>query len=573
MQPLQTSKPLNDSVGFAFESNPKLTLKAAEAVQLQRRLSAFVRAAWHVVEGNRPLAWNWHLEALCAYLQALYSDTLQTRKLVINIPPRTSKSTLTTIMLPCWIWTTYPQHQFMFASYSFALSRDHAYKRRAILESQWYRERWGEMGSGIVEMSDDRHNIVEMSNKARGLMFSTSVGGTVTGRGADSLILDDPNDAEQSESEVQRASVLRWVDVTWSTRANNPNTVREILIQQRTHTEDVTGHVLKSNAWTHVKIPMEYNSSRAVHMPLYADPRSRDGELLDATRFPISYIDEQRRRLGPYSFAGQYDQEPYPLGGGIIKRAWIKHWTMSDRQPGHYSLMEGLYHFDPMVGHIRFCTVDPAVAEKAIGEKKLNDPDYTVIAAWGCILTHQGPILYLLDLIRDRMEGPDIIPKLAAVHRHWRFQVIGIETIAFQLALFQQARRYPYNLPVREISTKNDEKVIYRIDKDKVARAMASTPLMADGRFWVPEYAPWLGDYIAELVSFPNAAHDDCVDVTSAAIAIAQKFTRGGGHGMNDERSERVPMDTEAQLVRARRVQDEPSDRLDYFCGAKPPGV
>ena len=110
--------------------------------------------------------------------------------------------------------------------------------------------------------------------------------------------------------------------------------------------------------------------------------------------------------------------------------------------------MDGQYHFDPMQ-HIRFCTVDPAVAEKAIGEKKLNDPDYTVLAAWCAIATPRGPILMLMDLIRDRMEGPDIIPKLAAFHKHWKFQVIGIETIAFQLSLFQQARRHPFNLPVR----------------------------------------------------------------------------------------------------------------------------
>ena len=552
-----------------LKHNRPLLAKATEAALMSRSLADFVREAWPIVEGNRPLEWGWHLDAVIAHLQALADGALPSRKLIINIPPRTSKSTLVTIMLPCWIWTTSPHLQFMFASYSFSLSRDHAYKRRAILESAWYKELWGEKGTGIVTLSDDRQNIVEMSNRARGLMFSTSVGGTVTGRGADWLILDDPNDAASMESEVQRASVLRWLDVTWSTRANNPNTVREICIQQRTHTEDVTGHLLKSIDWTLVKLPMIFNRGATKPMPCAVDPRSTDGELLAPTRFPQAYIDEQRRRLGPYAWAGQFLQEPYPLGGGIIKAAWLKRWKDSDRIAKHIQVMDGLYHFDPFKT-FRFATVDPAVAEKAIGEKKLNDPDYTILAAWCALSTPQGALLCLMDLVRERMEGPDIIPRLAAMHKHWRFAVIGIETVAFQLSLFQQARRHPFSLPVREISTKNDDEVIYRIDKDKVARAMAATPLMAAGRLFIPEYAPWLSDYIAELVSFPNAAHDDCVDATAFACAIADKYTGQHISGLSDDKPE---LTLEERQQRDRRLQDVPRDPMAHFYGNRPPGV
>lgn len=479
----------------------------------------FVKQAWAIVEGGRPLKWNWHLDAICEHLQALHEQRLGKNKLLVNVPPRTSKSTIVTVMFPCWVWTQNPNLSFVFASYAFNLSRDHAYKRRAILESQWYKDRWG----NVVEISGDRNNITELSNTQKGMMYTTSIGGSTTGRGGDYLILDDPNDAEQMESEVQRASTLRWIDVTWSTRMNDPRTYREVLIQQRTHTQDVTGHVLSKGAsdWVHLRIPMEYNPDKPCRTPIWFDPRTTKNDLLDEERFPRAFVDRKKIDLGPYFYAGQYDQEPYPLGGGIIKDAWLKTWKKSDKQPDYMSVLEGQYHFDVWAS-LRFCTVDPAISEDEIGEKKLSDPDYTVIAAWCAIKTHLGAVLCLLDVVRERMEGPDIIPRVDAMHKYWKFSVIGVETVAFQKMLFQTAKRQ--GLPVREISTKNDPEALYRIDKDKMARAMAATPMLSQNRVHLPEYAPWLGAFKAEVIQFPNAAHDDCVDVLAYACAIAEKY-------------------------------------------------
>ena len=481
-------------------------------------LRDFIFSAWPIVEGGRALAWSWHLDALCLHLEALASGELGKRKLLVNIPPRTSKSTVVTIMFPCWLWTRSPWLQFMFASYSFALSRDHAYKRRTILESDWYREAWPELA-----LSGDRNNIMEMGNTSRGLMFTTSVGGSNTGRGGDYLILDDPNDAEQMESEVQRASALRWIDVTWATRANDLKTVREICIQQRTHTSDVTGHLLKTapDDWTLLKLPMQFNPSTRCSTPIWADPRTEKGEILDPDRFPKPHLDALALRLGPYFYAGQYDQEPYPLGGGVFKSAWFsRRWSKSKENPGQ--LQAAGYSFDPFSA-FRFAVVDPAVSEKSIGEKKINDPDFTAIFACAAIQTHEGVYLAVLDAIHERLEGPDIIPRLQALHGFWRFSVIGVESVAFQLSLFQYAQRA--GLPVREISSKNDPEAVYRIDRDKMARAVGSTPYVSRRLVFLPEYAPWLSEFLAEVCAFPNASHDDFVDVLAYAASIAQKFT------------------------------------------------
>ena len=511
----------------------------------------FVKQAWHLIEGERALRWSWHLDAICDHLQALHEDRLGKRKLLVNVPPRTSKSTIVTVMFPCWVWTQNPNLSFYFASYAFNLSRDHAYKRRVILESQWYTERWGDK----VELLGDRNNIAEVGNTARGIMYTASITGTITGKGGDYLILDDPNSAEQMESEVQRASTLRWIDVTWSTRMNDPNNYREIIIQQRTHTQDVTGHVLSKSAdlWIKLIIPMEFDPDKRCTTPIWCDPRTVKNQLLDEERFPRAFIEQKKIDLGPYFYAGQYGQEPYPLGGGIIKGSWLKRWKQSANQPGYISILDGQYHFDPWAAY-RFCTVDPAISDDEIGQKKLGDPDYTVIAAWCAFWTDHRAVLCLLDMHRERMEGPDILPKIQAMDKYWKFSIIGVETVAFQKMIFQQAKRE--GLPVREISTRISEDVIYRIDKDKVARAMGATPFMAAGRFHIPEYAPWIGAFESEVVQFPNSAHDDCVDVLAFAVAIAEKYS---GDSALDIASRR-PND---------RIRDDGINNLEEISGSE----
>lgn len=461
----------------------------------------FVRASWPYVEGSRVLKWNWHMDAVCSHLQALADGTLGNRKVIFNVPPRTSKSTLVTIAFPCWLWTREPWLQFMFASYSFSLSRDHAYKRRAIIESPWYKRHWGDK----IQLSGDRNNIVEIANKARGLMYTTSVGGATVGRGGDYLLLDDPNSADEMESEAQRESNLRFVDASWSTRANDAKTVREVVIQQRTHEEDVTGHLLKQQPgeWLHVKIPMEYRRDSQCVTPIWKDPRTHDGQLIDPERFPPEYIAGQKVRLGSYRYAGQYDQSPAPPEGGMIQRKWFKYYTA---EPDGWLNLGGirLFHQDLP----RFVTVDLATSVK-------TSADYTVIAAWAVYFS-PAPWLLLLDLHRSRMEGPEILPQVRNMMNRWKASPAWIERAGFQLSLIQEARRRGF--PVRELEA----------DRDKIARALQATPLMEAGGFWLPQEAPYLADLEAEMLHFPNGKHDDQLDCVAYAARIAYSMKSEG---------------------------------------------
>lgn len=483
---------------------------ALEGQRLKRSLKAFVKAAWHLVEFNTPFQDSWHIGAICEHLQGVTEG--QIKRLVVNVPPRTGKSSLVSIFWPCWIWARDPSTRFMFASYTEQLAFLMSVRRRDnVLLSEWYQQRWG---SGF-KLSTSLNLKHLFANDKGGHMYSTSTGGSVTGYGGKYLVLDDPHDPKGAISDIKRDTTTEWLKLTWPSRLDPVPGAGEVVIMQRLHELDATGLYLKEGRdAVHLKIPMEYAGTKnpsGFHD--YLDPRSTVGELLIPKLYPRERVDELKKQLGPYGAAGQLQQEPAPMEGGLIKRAWIRHYTIL--KDGFLDV--GDYRIDPW-NCVRFSTVDPAITEKDL--ENPNDPDYTVMAAWAVFASTRGTLLLLLDLIRDRMEGPEIVARLKAFHEHWKFSVIGVETIAFQKLLAQYARRE--GLPIREIGQKED--CIYRIDKDKYSRVLSATPLMGDGRFYAPTYAPWLGDFIGELVVFPNASHDDCADVTAYGVALSEKF-------------------------------------------------
>lgn len=484
------------------------TLKLVSAARKElatRSLSEFIRQAWPNIEPSTPMVHGWYVDAIAEHLEALTRGDL--RKLVINIPPRHSKSTLVSVMWMPWVWISQPESRWMFASYALNLSIRDSVRTRRLLESPWYKDNWGNK----FNLGGDQNTKTEFMNDKQGYRVATSVDAGVTGKGGEYLVIDDPHSVREAESELVREGVLSWYDQVWSTRANDPRTVKQCLIMQRTHEKDLAGHVLSQGGWTHLKLPAEFTGMRCSTSIGWEDPRRELGELLDPVRFPKSEIENLKKILGPYGGSGQLQQEPSPAEGAIIKREWIKHYI----RDGEFIVCDPDVRFRPQ-DYIRFATVDPAISQK-------DEADYFVMAAWCVFPSTRGPYVALLDLLRDRIEGPDVLHHMKEWHKRFRFSIIGVETIGYQLSIFQQANRE--GLPVREISNKID--ALYRIDRDKSARAYGATPLMADARFFVPQHASWLGDYINELVRFPKSEHDDQVDVTSAGVAIGMTFKGG----------------------------------------------
>src|SRR5271166_5830033 len=256
------SMPLQDLKVLALQANRDCEYRAQlrAASQAEEDLSVFFREAWKVLEPGRELIWSWHYDLICEYLALIREGQFKRQfnsalGLIINVPPRTAKSTLITICFPVWCWLKYPERRFLCASYSGDLAVEHSVKRRDLILSAWFQQHFGDR----FAMKSDANLKTAFDNNRTGQMIATSVGGTATGKGGDVLIIDDPVDPEQAASDVERAKANTWIDTTVRTRRNNPASDVMILVMQRLHEADPTGYVMNQHPgkWVHVKVPLE----------------------------------------------------------------------------------------------------------------------------------------------------------------------------------------------------------------------------------------------------------------------------------------------------------------------------
>ena len=266
---------------------------------------------------------------LCEYLALVKQRKVL--RLIVNVPPRTAKSTIATICFPCWTWTSEPGHGFLCSSYSRELSTEHSVARRNLITSSWYQSLWGNR----FKLAADQNLKTQFDNDRRGQMISTSVGGTATGKGGDTLIVDDPLSADQALSDAERKTANEWFDGTLRTRLNDPGTGAIVVIMQRLHELDLTGFLLATEAdqWTHIKIPLEAEGLERWTYPVSGTVHQRQlGDVLQSERFPPAVVARLRSR--GLIYAGQYQQRPAPLEGNIIKRAQVRYYGGVDPGTG-----------------------------------------------------------------------------------------------------------------------------------------------------------------------------------------------------------------------------------------------
>jgi predicted phage terminase large subunit-like protein len=490
----------------------------------ERDLKMFVRAAWPILEPTTPLQWNWHLDLLCAYLTAAARGDC--RRLIINVPPRSMKSLLCTVFYPVWRWCTEPQRRFMFVSYSDELSTDHSLFRRNVLNSEMYRGGWGH----LVKFSKDQNLKTQYENTRRGVMFSTSITGSATGKGCDELIVDDPMNAKRAFSDQEREATNRTFDATFRSRLNNPATGTIIVIMQRLHDSDLTGHLLaqEPEAWKHIKLPAEAEEDERWPSPTSARvyPR-RAGELLWPARFSREVLAGLKIALGSWSYAGQYQQNPAPLEGGIVQRKWIQYYRElpvgDSGRPTQITAVGGC-------ATNGFTTGGPARRDATragrgtwiqswdCSFKDTREADYVVGQVW----LRMNSSYYLVDQVRERMDF-----------------------IRTKQAIQQMTAKYPQATAKLIEDKANGPAVIAALRSEidgiipitptdsKMGRLHAVSPLFEAGNVFLPEataggsQARWVGDFIEELTRFPNAAHDDQVDACTQALMYMRR--QGGG--------------------------------------------
>jgi hypothetical protein len=228
--------------------------RADERAHAEAKLVNFVRQGWHVLEPQTPYVHGWHIDALGEHLEAVSRGWI--RNLLVNVPPRHAKSLLVAVFWPCWTWSTQPWRRWIFASYADSLSIRDSVKCRRLIQSPWYQRNWG----SVFQLTGDQNEKRRFENTSTGFRVASSVGGTILGEGGDFLIGDDPNNVKDRESDVIREGVNQWWDEVMSTRGNNPKTVGKVVVQQRSHENDLSGHLLERGGWEHLCLPAEYEA-------------------------------------------------------------------------------------------------------------------------------------------------------------------------------------------------------------------------------------------------------------------------------------------------------------------------
>lgn len=412
-------------------------------------------------------------------------------RLLVAMPPRHGKSELVSRFTPAWFLSRWPRRRVALASYEADFARGWGRMARDLLEQ--HGQRLFDVRVRQDTAAADRWEIAAHG----GGMVTAGIGGALTGRGAELAIVDDPiKNREEADSATRRQAVWDWYSQVLSTRLEPGAAV--VIVMTRWHVDDLAGRLLDSadaSRWELVELPALADDGDA----LGREP----GVALWPERYDVPALEEQRRVLGSAAFSALYQQRPVPAEGAIFKRDWIRYYT--PRTEGFD--LGGRFEPDSFVR--RFATVDLAVSTKTTA-------DWTVIAVWGVTT---GKDLLLLDLVRRRLEGPEIVPALRTMYDRWRPASIGIEQVAFQLSIVQAAQRA--GLPV----------VSLHPDRDKVSRAMTAAARMEAGAVYLPKDAAWLEEFERELLTFPASRHDDQVDVFAYAAAQVALGRWTGGNG------------------------------------------
>lgn len=286
---------------------------AIEREYCERRLAHFIHRAWHVLEPATEYRHGLHIDAICEHLEAV--DRGEIRNLLINIPPRFAKSLLVAVLWPAWRWTRQPSTRWLVASYAQQLSVRDSLKMRRLIESPWYQSLWGDR----YALTSDQNAKMRFENDATGYRIATAVGAAATGEGGDVVIVDDPHSAAGASSGAQREATLIWWDETMSTRLNDPRTGAKIIVMQRLHERDLSGHVLEQGGYEHLCLPLEYEPDRHCATSIgWEDWRTEPGELLWPERMGSQERDAKQLELAEYGYAAQFQQRPAPRGGGLF---------------------------------------------------------------------------------------------------------------------------------------------------------------------------------------------------------------------------------------------------------------
>lgn len=470
-------------------------LRSLDKYDSEGSFRSYIELAWHIIEPGRKFIPGWHVDCIAEHLTAVSDGQIQ--RISFNVPPGVGKSVIVDALWPTWEWgpRNLPSTRYVSASYSQDLTIRNNRRARAIIQAPWYQALWGDR----FKLSSDQAAKTRFDNDRTGFKIATSVGGLGVGERGDRFIIDDGNNIKDVESEAVREATNTWFLEIVPTRINDPMKSAFVNIQQRTHTRDLSGIIetLREAGWITVVLPMEFEPDRKcfVEVTGWSDPRTVENELIWPERMPRTVVERDKKTLGEYAVAGQFQQRPAPRGGGMFKRIWWNFYrTLQKGRPFETTDRPAVdlpEQLDWMV-----ISVDAAFKSTDTGSRvgmfaiAGKGALRFILANWTRPMTFGQTCQAIRNLmkeypkcsrilIEDKANGPAIIDTL-------REEFAGI--------------------------------IAVNPEGGKESRASAIQPAVESGNIYLPEGAPWLDSFVTEFAMFPAAEHDDQVDAVSQAL-------------------------------------------------------
>jgi predicted phage terminase large subunit-like protein len=441
---------------------------------LRQDFGLFLRFAFSELGGGRAYQHNWHIDAIEHQLNRVQLG--DNRRLIVTMPPRHLKSVTISTAWVAWMIGSTPSKRFMCVSYGYDLAEKHARDCLRLMDTDWYR-------LAFPNLRLTRRSVLDFETHAGGGRLSTSVGGVITGRGADIIVIDDPMKADDALSEAARDANRDWLYTSLLSRLDDQERSSIILVMQRLHEADLAGELIRSDGWDELRLSALATHDELIPLTRGRYHQRRTGCALHPARQSQAFL-EHKRAQESYIFAAQYQQEPVAPVGAFVTADWF-----------------GIYDTPPRTG-IVVQSWDTAVKK-------------TVRSDWSVGITavfYQGRF-YILDLFRGRVSFSELVRQVRESCLKHQVDRLLIEDASSGQQLIQQLREQPLNgvpFPIGVSST-----------VDKVTRFEAQASKIQSGVVVLPRAAPWLADFVGELTGFPGGLHDDQADALAQMLANA----------------------------------------------------
>jgi predicted phage terminase large subunit-like protein len=456
--------------------SPERIFQAILATDFRR----FVEYVFGLLRPGTPFKPNWHIDAM-AY-KASQVATGEVKRLIIAVPPRHLKSIIASVALPAWYLGHNPSERVVCVSYSAELAKTHANDFRRVVTDPTYQAIFPKM---VLARETDS----EIHTTLRGRRYATSIQGTLTGRGGNLFIIDDPLKPGDALSEVSRERVIEWYRSTLVTRPDDKQAARVMVVMQRIHVDDLVGYLLDSDAGFEVlSLPAVAQSTTTYDLGGGRTHVREKGDLLHPTHEPAEVLRDIKKSMGSMLFSAQYQQAPEPAGGKIIKRKMLRYYSaVVARSTDRIVLSWDIALSEQETGHYSACIV----------------------------LLNRGELYYVLEVIRGKFPFDKLKDKILEVkERYGKAASLVIEDAPISHGLIQSLREKRINV------------VDIKPDRDKQSRLISQIDLFEGGSVLLPKDAPWLDTFVSELLSFPGR-HDDQVDALSQGLAWRREAWKG----------------------------------------------